>query len=409
VATLVAGGLALDVGAARRSVDGAADRFGFPWFAAVDTDQDGLPDWAEEKGWRTSAGETIVTDPRDVDTDDDGLMDGVEAGPLASAGRGESVYVGLSTATDRDSDGDGVGDGDEYFSDMDPRRKDTDGDGFGDGDEVDFGSDPRVDNLNGDAYSDKEEHERGSDPSIFDLSPAQAAGAFIAGVAVGEWRWGARKLARLNEEQLASTEYLMGQIVSGLIGVGDARDLVVDVASLDLMGAIVNAVGLAPLLGDTTKTVDVLARFAKRSGRAELAAGNVIDRLPWKRSTRDEVRRKVLGRASSLPTNLKGGARDYVVYKGRGYVGITNDFARRKREHATAGRAFTPEIIPGATKLLKGEARAIEEFCIAGEGLRSSGGTLMNLRHSIDPKHSYRDQAIAWAEKQMESLAATCS
>ena len=70
------------------------------------------------------------TDPNDNDSDDDGLLDGVES----------------NTGTDplnADSDGDGLSDGDEVNThETDPLDADSDGDGIGDGTEVALGTDP---------------------------------------------------------------------------------------------------------------------------------------------------------------------------------------------------------------------------------------------------------------------------
>ena len=81
----------------------------------VDSDSDGLPDSFEDKD-----GDGVVdddeTDPRDADTDGDGLCDGNKA------------VDGVCTAGE-DKDGDGVVDDDE----TDPKKPDTDGDGLCDG------------------------------------------------------------------------------------------------------------------------------------------------------------------------------------------------------------------------------------------------------------------------------------
>lgn len=93
--------------------------------ATADTDHDGLSN-AQEFARHTL--------PRDADSDDDGLMDGVESG--------SGTFVSASnTGTDplkADSDGDTLSDGDEVaLSPMpNPNLSDTDGDGTGDAWEV---------------------------------------------------------------------------------------------------------------------------------------------------------------------------------------------------------------------------------------------------------------------------------
>jgi len=105
-----------------------------------DTDGDGLNDGDErERG----------TDPTNPDTDDDGIPDGqeVELGtdPLNSDTDNDVLYDGGeliygSDPLEPDTDGDGLSDGDEvYFYNTSPVEEDTDGDGVNDYEEV-FGS-----------------------------------------------------------------------------------------------------------------------------------------------------------------------------------------------------------------------------------------------------------------------------
>lgn len=94
----------------------------------MDSDRDGLSDAAEE--WAT-------TDPHAVDTDGDGISDGVEyqywkGREQESADfspTGDIDDDGLYNINDADSDGDGIKDGWEIQNDFDPAKRDTDGDG----------------------------------------------------------------------------------------------------------------------------------------------------------------------------------------------------------------------------------------------------------------------------------------
>jgi len=131
---------------------------GFRPLAAVDSDNDGIPDGVEDSNCNgvLDAGET---DPNNPDTDGDGLQDGTElgvttpvpdpdgAGPLT--GTNLALFVpDADTATttdprDRDSDDDGLADGAEDANangrfdagESDPNNPDTDGDGLLDGTE----------------------------------------------------------------------------------------------------------------------------------------------------------------------------------------------------------------------------------------------------------------------------------
>jgi len=131
----------------------------------ADTDGDGMPDWWEEDNnfnkasaadasqdadndGSTNLQEYVrLTDPRNEDTDGDGLKDGVETGT--------GVWVGATdTGTNplaADTDGDGLLDGVESNTGTfvsktntgtNPHLKDTDGDLFPDGTETMLGSSP---------------------------------------------------------------------------------------------------------------------------------------------------------------------------------------------------------------------------------------------------------------------------
>ena len=147
-----------------------------------DPDLDGLSNLSEYTLVTMSLTGTITqnrTNPRDPDSDDDGLNDGVEA---------NSSYAGLGLGSNPnipDSDGDGIldsvedgnGDGKTGPGEMNPMRADTDGDGLGDGDE-DLDGDGETDpgetdallwDTDGDDLSDGEEiHSYGSNPLLTD-------------------------------------------------------------------------------------------------------------------------------------------------------------------------------------------------------------------------------------------------
>ncbi len=104
-----------------------------------DTDGDGLRDGAEVR--------TYHTDPLKKDTDGDGLNDG------------EEIFAYHTDPLNKDTDGDGLTDGDEVHTyQTDPLNKDTDGDGLTDGDEVlKYRTDPLKRDTDGDSLTDGEE------------------------------------------------------------------------------------------------------------------------------------------------------------------------------------------------------------------------------------------------------------
>jgi outer membrane protein OmpA-like peptidoglycan-associated protein len=128
---------------------------------SADPDNDGLTN-SEEK--------IFGTDPKNPDTDGDGLKDGDEVkiyhtNPLKFDTDGDGLSDGdevLKYHTDPlkvDTDGDGLSDGDEVLKyHTDPLKVDTDGDGLSDGDEVlKYHTDPLKVDTDGDGLSDGDE------------------------------------------------------------------------------------------------------------------------------------------------------------------------------------------------------------------------------------------------------------
>ncbi len=137
-----------------------------------DQDRDGLPDGLEL---------VVGSDPRNTDSDGDGLGDHYELfetypvhdpsnGDTDGDGLGDGGEDvdgdGLDTATESaaltnplepDSDFDGLGDAEELALGTDPLHPDTDGDGLEDGVEVEIGSDPLNADTDGDGTGDAED------------------------------------------------------------------------------------------------------------------------------------------------------------------------------------------------------------------------------------------------------------
>ena len=102
---------------------------------------------------------------RDVDLD--GLWDHEDNCPdHANAGQSDLDGDGDGDACDADVDGDGLVDAHEATLGTDPRDGDTDDDGVGDGEEVHvYGSDPLDRDTDGDLFADGTEVSGGSDPA----------------------------------------------------------------------------------------------------------------------------------------------------------------------------------------------------------------------------------------------------
>lgn len=143
-----------------------------PFAAAVDRDQDGLSNKIEAR--------TTETDPRDADTDSDGIRDGEEDLDQDGVDNADELWLGTKL-NDDDSDDDGTLDGDEDEDrdgvdneDEDDKQRsadacapgvdddsdeDSDGDDLDDEDENDSGNDPDDSDSDGDGLEDGDEDE----------------------------------------------------------------------------------------------------------------------------------------------------------------------------------------------------------------------------------------------------------
>lgn len=129
--------------------------------AALDKDVDGLSNLAEFE---------LGTDPQNVDTDGDGLLDGPE------------VHTHLTNPKLADTDGDGLSDGDEVnIHHSNPLVIDTDGDGLTDGQEVNiYHTSPILRDSDEDGFSDGVEVRLGSNPTLASSMPENIAPAGTA-------------------------------------------------------------------------------------------------------------------------------------------------------------------------------------------------------------------------------------
>ena len=126
--------------------------------SALDPDGDGRSNLQEYMG----VAPYLTTDPNDVDSDDDGLVDGTNG--VVSITVYTNTYPGVIFA---DVDSDGFVDGEMDYG-TDPNNPDTDGDGLSDSLEVTIGTDPLDSDHDGDGMPDGWERTYGLDPLIDD-------------------------------------------------------------------------------------------------------------------------------------------------------------------------------------------------------------------------------------------------
>lgn len=140
---------------------------------SADDDSDGLVNLDEI---------ALGSDPRDPDSDDDGVADGMDAFPSISTEWSDLDGDGTGDNSDADIDGDGLSNDEEALYGTDPRAADTDGDGTTDGDDncrvvanasqSDTDGDGRGDacenDADGDGLSDADESRYGTNRLVVD-------------------------------------------------------------------------------------------------------------------------------------------------------------------------------------------------------------------------------------------------
>ncbi|MDO9098225.1 MAG: CARDB domain-containing protein, partial [Candidatus Methanoperedens sp.] len=238
-----------------------------------DSDGDGLTDYDETNGMRTSFG-IIKTNPNNRDTDGDGLSDAEEMGTRYS-----NYYYLNSNPTKTDSDYDGLDDLDEFEIGTKPINSDTDSDGIIDG----IDSNPLVAEI------------VEPEPGVFEIVRDVVIGATFgeSGIKDGSLHW-------LVEDIADSPYYIIGWIGFSLVpyagAAADARDALEAFIRGDELGAALNAAGFVPGVGDALKTSSAVGLFvAKHADDVKKASrlGRILSKTILK-YTPDIVTTKVL-------------------------------------------------------------------------------------------------------------------
>jgi Mg-chelatase subunit ChlD len=230
-----------------------------------DSDNDGIPDSLEKNGVRIGNGQYITTDPNNPDSDGDLLLDGDE---LVLQSYGENQYATMvSDPNKADSDFDGLVDSEEMEFATDPFDNDSDGDSLKDATEVWEGFDPLNRNPDQDSYPDAEELANGTDPFLYDATAWEFGQNVLLGALWGDGGKTAVNWGILSETTYNSMAYLSGQILSGLVAIGDIRDAVGNIFNGDPWGVVLSLVGVVPLVGDAAKIAAEIMTFAKRTSQ----------------------------------------------------------------------------------------------------------------------------------------------
>lgn len=123
----------------------------------LDSDEDGLPDYAEK---------IYGTDPENSDTDGDGLSDYDEIYKTGTSPLKYDTDEDGTNDADSDNDKDGLSNKEELELGTDPNSADTDGDGLSDYDEINkHSTDPLKADSDGDTLNDGDEIAIGLDPN----------------------------------------------------------------------------------------------------------------------------------------------------------------------------------------------------------------------------------------------------
>ena len=323
--------------------------------ATRDADRDGVSD-ADERA--------RGTDPRRADSDGDGVSDGDEA----DAG---------TDPLHEDSDGDGLPDGDEAAAGRpaarglrrrrpagrrrgrrrtDPRNADTDRDGLSDLEEAELGTDPRNADSDGDGVSDGQELEQDSDPFAADtdgdgendaedddpLKYTGDGGDAVKGAVCGDSS--VLFCPDADDPSRATTEYILGQILSGLLAVGDIRDGVDALFNGRWGDAFWSAVGFVPAVGDATKIgEEVLSVIRKFPGRKAEALALIYKLFPDGGLRRAALDAATDGGASALRNS-----------------GLTDDVIEQLAKKGNDLRKLADNARLGSRTLDPGEAAALE-------------------------------------------------
>ncbi|HET8952506.1 MAG TPA: hypothetical protein VFN44_18425 [Solirubrobacteraceae bacterium] len=277
--------------------------------------------------------------------------------PPGCAGGGGGERKGEPSDPDTDTDGDGVPDADEREAGTDPAKADSDGDGLSDREELELGTNPTAVDTDGDGALDGQELEADSDPFATDtdgdghpdgddgdpLSYDGGVDDAIAGLVCGDS--GALFCPDEDAGSRGTPEFILGQIVSGLVAVGDIRDGIDALARGKFGDAFWSAVGIVPAVGDAAKIGKKVRDLVKKfPGRRAEAMGVIFKLFP------DGKLRRV-----ALDAATDGG------YSALRTQGLGDDAIKRLAEKGNDLRKLADNARLGSRTLSATEAKAIDD------------------------------------------------
>lgn len=270
-----------------------------------DTDNDGIPDSLEINGIRIGNGQYITTDPNKADSDGDLLLDGEE---IIVQNYDEYQYATMiSNPSMADSDNDGLIDSEEMEFGTDPFDNDTDGDTLIDKTEVWEGYDPLNRNPDNDSFPDAEEFNNGTNPFMYDATAWDFGQNLLLGALWGDGGKAAVDWGIISETTYNSMAYLSGQVLSGIVAIGDIRDAVGNIVNGDPLGFVLSLVGVIPLAGDAAKVTADIISFAKRTSNNLEKAIYFVDSILRKidRTVADSTFKQLVGTCNCFTAGTK--------------------------------------------------------------------------------------------------------
>ncbi|MFT3796896.1 hypothetical protein [Microbacterium sp.] len=282
----------------------------------TDSDGDGLSDWVEQHGIRSTMfpgassylGRTVFTDPQLSDSDSDGLSDSEEVGAVLvpdAAGvdwndlTPVTAYALSSDPTSEDGDGDGLNDPSELEFHLNALLADNDFDGLSDGEEEFYGTYSTLVDSDFDGFTDGYEAanlDSGYDP--VELTKTVSEYEWLSELGLGMF------CGEIDVCRRDSIPWLIGNIISGILVFGDVRDAIAGAAALDLPVFTMAAIGIIPGFGDLGTGIRKIVKAIEKSADSEFSSAAL--KLLYKQADTATYLRQIDEIAPTLAGSVRG-------------------------------------------------------------------------------------------------------